>query len=912
MNNQSSDEPESHDQSSIIRSFGRTLASAYESNSIEQALDVFVQQVRLIVGAHQAALSYLPGGDFPSGVHAISLSDKYEKYLSYDVMPTGEGIWGTLAHSRSGFCMTHEQLTSHPAWKAFSQLTDERGLEHPPMRGWLAVPIYSRDHSFVGVLQASDKFEGEFTPEDLEEFGHLAMILSPMLELKEVQRQLQLTSESVATLSEQNKGANQRAEAAELQLANTIEKLRQANATLEKNVQDLESRNQALEEEGAQRRKVQESLLESETRFRTMAEMLPAMVAIFQGTGHSYANPATEGITGYGIEELRKMSFLDYVHPDSAEIVRYRSQARMRGEDVPDRYEIKIINKSGQHRWVDFSGAAIEYDGQPGVLGTGIDITARKEMEAHLRESRDQAEAANRAKSDFLANMSHEIRTPMNAIIGMTELVLDTDLDRTQTEYLSIVRDSGDALLTLLNDILDFSKIEAGKLELTRTQFAIRDSLGDAVRSLALRAHSKQLELAYRISPNVPEYFLGDVGRLRQILVNLVGNAIKFTEEGEIVIDVSCPLRSSNIAQLRFSVRDTGIGIAPEKQKSVFGKFEQADSSTTRKYGGTGLGLAISQRLVEMMDGHLEVESTPGRGSVFRFDVFLEVTDPPKGAPVKEPGQISGTRVLVVDDNATNRLILNEILRGWGMKPRCVEGVEQGIEAMQAVAGTADAFQMVITDVNMPERDGFDLAAFIRRESTLAETIIIMLTSGDRIEDVRRCEELHTNAHIFKPVKQSELFNVVARELGASRDGDSKDDTAEAESQFPRPLKILLAEDSLVNQTLAKGVLGQWGHSVDVAVDGKEAVEMWGANDFDLILMDVQMPEMDGLQATRLIRERESESNQHIPIVAMTANAMQGDREECLAAGMDGYVSKPFRKRELLNAVLPLFTKSHD
>ncbi len=231
---------------------------------------------------------------------------------------------------------------------------------------------------------------------------------------------------------------------------------------------------------------------------------------------------------------------------------------------------------------------------------------------------------------------------------------------------------------------------------------------------------------------------------------------------------------------------------------------------------------------------------------------------------------------------------------------------------MQAVAGTADAFQMVITDVNMPERDGFDLAAFIRRESTLAETIIIMLTSGDRIEDVRRCEELHTNAHIFKPVKQSELFNVVARELGASRDGDSKDDTAEAESQFPRPLKILLAEDSLVNQTLAKGVLGQWGHSVDVAVDGKEAVEMWGANDFDLILMDVQMPEMDGLQATRLIRERESESNQHIPIVAMTANAMQGDREECLAAGMDGYVSKPFRKRELLNAVLPLFTKSHD
>ena len=784
-------------------------------------------------------------------------------------------------------------------------------MEHPPMRGWLAVPIFSRDQSFVGVLQASDKFEGEFTPADLEEFEHLAMILSPMLELQEVQRQLQVTSESVATLSEENKGANRRADEAEQKLAQTVEELRESNAALEQHVRDLKSRNEALEQEGDQRRQAQESLLESEARFRTMAEMLPAMVGIFQGTGHSYANPATEGITGYSIEELSKMSFLDYVHPDSAETVKYRSQARMRGEDVPDRYEIKIINKSGQHRWVDFSGAAIEYDGQPGVLGTGIDITARKEMEAHLRESRDQAEAANRAKSDFLANMSHEIRTPMNAIIGMTELVMDTDLNRTQREYLSIVRDSGDALLTLLNDILDFSKIEAGKLELTRTRFAIRDSLGDAVRSLALRAHAKKLELAYRISPGVPEYFVGDIGRLRQILVNLVGNAIKFTDEGEIVIDVSCPLRSSNIAQLRFSVRDTGIGIAPEKQKSVFGKFEQADSSTTRKYGGTGLGLAISQRLVELMDGHLEVESTLGRGSTFHFDVFLEVLEPPDPRP-KEPGQISGTRVLVVDDNSTNRLILNEILRGWGMKPRCVEGVDQGIEAMRAAAGTPDAFQLVISDVNMPERDGFDLAAFIRQEATLSDTVIIMLTSGDRIEDVRRCEELRTNAHLFKPVKQSELFNVVARELGAGRNDESAENPANAGSQFPCPLKILLAEDSLVNQTLAKGVLGQWGHSVEVAMNGEEAVDMWEANEFDLILMDVQMPEMDGLQATREIRKRESGTDRHVPIVAMTANAMQGDREECLAAGMDDYVSKPFRRQELLNAVLPLFAESRD
>jgi two-component system, sensor histidine kinase and response regulator len=467
-------------------------------------------------------------------------------------------------------------------------------------------------------------------------------------------------------------------------------------------------------------------------------------------------------------------------------------------------------------------------------------------------------------------------------------------------------------LLTLLNDILDFSKIEAGKLELTSTPFAIRDSLGNAVRSLALRAHSKQLELAYRISPNVPEYFFGDLGRLRQILVNLVGNAIKFTNEGEIVIDVSCPVRSGNMAQLRFSVRDTGIGIAPEKQEAVFGKFEQADSSTTRKYGGTGLGLAISQRLVDMMGGRLELDSILGNGSTFRFDIFLKVTDPPEDVKSKEPGQMAGTRVLVVDDNSTNRLILNEILRGWGMKSRCVAGVDEAIDAVRSVAGTADAFQVIISDVNMPERDGFELAEVIRNESHLSDTIIIMLTSGDRIEDIRRCEELKTNAHIFKPVKQSELFNVVARELGAGRTEETAYSPDGDSSLFPRTLTILLAEDSLVNQTLAKGVLGQWGHRVEVAENGEEAVDKWAAEDFDLILMDVQMPRMDGLEATRIIRERETGSDCHIPIVAMTANAIQGDREECLVAGMDGYVAKPFRKQQLLDALLPFFTQAED
>lgn len=899
-------ESELNDRSSVIHRFGKTIASAYESSSVGQALDIFAHEVRVLARAHQVGLSYLPNGGFESAVHAISLSDKYAEYRSRDVMPTGEGIWRQLADSTDGFCLTQEELQTHSGWKNFSDQEDDRGLEHPPMRGLLAVPIRSRDQSFVGVLQASDKVEGDFTKEDLEGFRHLALMLSPMLELQEVQRHLEVTSESVDALARDAKGAQERAESAEKELAATVEQLRLANAALEKHIRDQEERNESLELEGVQRRKAQQSLQESESRFRTMAEMLPAMISIFQGVGHSYANPATEKITGYTLEELAVTPFTSYVHPDFLEIVRERSLARQRGEAVIDRYEIRIITKHGVPRWVDFAGAAIEYDGKPAVLGTVIDITERKEMEQRLREAKDQAEAANRAKSDFLANMSHEIRTPMNAIIGMTDLVLDTVLSRTQREYLSIVRDSGDSLLTLLNDILDFSKIEAGKLELSTSMFSLRDSLGDAVRSLALRAHSKTVELAFRVSPDVPAWFHGDAGRLRQILINLVGNAIKFTEEGEVVIDVTCPTRSSDMAQLRISVRDTGIGIEQEKQQAVFGKFEQADSSTTRKYGGTGLGLAISRRLVEMMDGGLELESEAGKGSTFRFDVFLEVASPPADAKTREPGQISGTHVLVVDDNATNRLILNEILRGWGMKPTCVEGVDQGLAAIAAVAGTADAFQMVISDVNMPGRDGFELAQEVRNASDIADTIIIMLTSGDRVEDIRRCEELKTNAHIFKPVKQSELFNVVARELGAQQTDDTRGDSF-GDDPTVRKLKVLLAEDSLVNQTLTVGVLSQWGHKIEIAGNGVEAVGMWADSDFDLILMDVQMPEMDGLQATRLIREREQDGSPRIPIVAMTANAMQGDREECLAAGMDDYISKPFRKRELLSVLTALF-----
>ncbi len=900
--------------SSIVRELDRTMASTYGAESLEQALNVFVHEARLVIGAHQAALSFIPEGRFRDAIHAISLSEKYDKYKSYDVMPTGEGIWAVVVKEKLSFCLSHEELLNHPAWMNFGDLKDDRGLEHPPMRGWLAVPILSHDQEFVGVLQASDKFKGDFDQHDLEQLQHLAMLLSPMFELHSVhlklkQRTAQLNEQqnSVVMLADDASDAKLRAEAAEDKLAQTVEQLKIANEALERNNRDLRNRYEALEQESAIRRHAQESLLESEKRFRTMSEMLPAMVAIFQGTGHSYANPAYQQTIGYSMDELATMSYTTYVHPDFQDLVLNRGLARQRGEVVPDRYEIKLITKQGEHCWVDFAAAAIEYDGRPAVLGTAIDISQRKRLEENLREAKEAAEAANRAKSDFLANMSHEIRTPMNAILGMTELVLETPLNETQSEYLSIVHESGESLLTLLNDILDFSKIEAGKLTLSPSVFALRDSLGDTARSLALRAHRKKLELAYRIDPNVPDFLKGDIGRLRQIVVNLVGNAIKFTEHGEVVLDVTSKSLSDERIQLCISVRDTGIGIPADKQQVVFGQFEQADTSTTRKFGGTGLGLAISQRLVELMGGEIELDSQVGCGSTFRFTVNLELAEPPANSIPEKPAQIQGTQVLVVDDNSTNRVILCEILKNWGMKPTPMKSVDDAEVSLRSAQQSGDPFRIVISDVNMPDRDGFDLAQTIRNDDQLADTIIIMLTSGDRTEDIRRCEELKTEAHLFKPVKQSELFDVLIRVLGVSlpEDGDAPVDDAGQPASIA-PLHILLAEDSLPNQKLAIGVLKKWGHTVDVANNGLKAVEAWATQKYDLILMDVQMPEMDGLQATREIRNREADLSGHIPIVAMTAHAMTGDREECLASGMDGYVSKPVRKEELINAIVPL------
>jgi PAS domain S-box-containing protein len=645
-----------------------------------------------------------------------------------------------------------------------------------------------------------------------------------------------------------------------------------------------------------------EKRVEERTAYlNALIENNPLGIIVIDREGQvTLANPAFEQTFQFGLSGMDDPSVRDLLTPAMRAEMRWISDETFAGRSVE--LVVRRYRRDGAALDFELHAVPLIVAGKvAGSLRILQDITQRKRDEEELKRAMVAAEAANHAKSEFLANMSHEIRTPMNGILGMTELALDTPLNSEQREYLTTVKFCGDSLLILINDILDFSKLEAGKMELDMVEFSLRDSLAETLRSLSVRAHQKELELTYRVRPQLADHYLGDIGKIRQVLINLLGNAIKFTEKGEVAVDVNQEADSDRSVVLHVQVKDTGIGIAQGKQNLIFDAFTQADSSMTRKYGGTGLGLAITRRLVEAMRGKIWLESREGVGSTFHFTLPLEKVDRAPGPQrFGTLAQIQTIRVLVVDDNYTNRFVMSEIFNHWGMDAHCAEGAREALLAIDLAHESGTPFGLAIIDAQMPETDGFTLARDIRRDSRNKSMPMIMLSSlGQRGEGVRS-REAGIAGYLSKPASQSELLNMILTVLFRPPEVSTAQLAApDFTPDGARRLKILLAEDNRVNQQLAVRVLEKLGHQVEVANNGEEALMAFDRARFDLVLMDVQMPKMDGFETTGAIRDKEAIQGGRIPIIAVTAHAMKGDREKCLAAGMDDYITKPLRFAEL-------------
>ncbi len=664
-----------------------------------------------------------------------------------------------------------------------------------------------------------------------------------------------------------------------------------------------------------ERKRTEQALRFSEEKFRSIVETTQDWVwAVDRNDQLTYSNPAVETMLGYAPDELLGTVMFEHLHPNERDAVKQQIFALRDRREGWSNLLMRWRHKDGSDRYLKSSALPV-FDANGdfmGYRGTDHDVTAIKMFELELSEAKRRAEKANQAKSEFLANMSHEIRTPMNGVIGLTNLMLKTALGEQQREYMALIKASADSLLRLLNDILDFSKMEAKKLELDLAEFDVREEVGNVMRSFGASAAEKDLELALDIAPDVPAVVVGDNGRLAQVLINLTSNAIKFTRQGEVVLRVRllAPAASpAALAELQFSVSDTGIGISPQQQEHIFESFVQGDTSTTRQYGGTGLGLSIAAQIVALMEGRLWVDSTPGAGTTFHFTARLRVADAAAAAvPALGRHELKGLPVLVADDNTTTRAIVADVLRSWGMLPVLVGDGGAALAELHRAAAAGVAYRLALCDSRMPVEGAGRLADAVRPARHFARAMVVMTSARDTAADMTALRQAGVAEFVRKPVKHSELFGAVMKVLhleGASKEAPLADKirTVVHGMPAPRPLRVLVAEDHPINQTLVTELLRARGHFYAVAANGLEVLTMLDEGSYDAILMDGQMPEMDGYQATREIRRREQETGRHIHIVAVTAHAMQEDRDLCINAGMDDYIAKPIEPDELFTCL---------